>query len=318
MNITGAPLASNDVHVSVAICTWNRASLLDRTLASFRRLEIPRDVQWELIVVDNRCTDSTPDVLLRHADHLPIRRVYEEQQGHSVSRNAAVRAARGRLLLWTDDDVLVDPQWVKAYWEASLQRSDVTFWGGVIEPDFEVSCPSWVTENWMVCSKIFAIREASAMQEAMSPTHLPFGANFAIRTEVQREFPYNVEFGRQGSLMRGFDEIDVLRRILESGRQGQWCEEARLRHLIPKDRVSLDYVRRYFRGQGETLAFRGEGIQNLDTLKVQLRRTRHRFYRNRWLRSSSVWLPDLIQLSRLEGQRCYLQSQVSNESGHSG
>jgi glycosyltransferase involved in cell wall biosynthesis len=318
MNITSAPLASNDVHVTVAICTWNRASLLNRTLESFRQLDIPQHIRWEVIVVDNRCTDSTPDVIQGHADHLPIRRVYEQQQGHSASRNAAVRAARGELLLWTDDDVQVEPQWVRAYWDASLQRSDVAFWGGVIQPDFEVPCPAWVAENWTICSKIFAIRDVSAMREAMSPTHLPFGANFAIRTKVQQEFPFNVEFGRQAASMRGFDEIDVLRRILESGYQGQWCEEAQLSHWIPKDRISLDYVRRYFQGQGETLAFRGEGIQDLDTLKVQIRRKRNRFYRHRWLSSSSVWLQDLIESSRLEGQRCYLQSQVRDESDHPG
>lgn len=313
MNISSVSLASSDVQITVAICTWNRAALLNRTLTSFHDLEVPAGVRWELVVVDNRCTDSTPDVIERHASALPIRRVFEQQQGHSASRNAAIQTASGNLLLWTDDDVRVDSQWLKAYWNASLEQPNASFWGGVIQPDFEIPCPAWVTENWGGCSKIFAIREAAAMQEPMSPAHLPFGANFAIRTKVQQEFLYNCEFGRQGESMRGFDEIDVLRRALEAGYHGQWCPAAQLHHLIPQDRISLDYVRRYFQGQGETLAFRGDGIQDLGELRRQIRRKRLRYYRNRWLKPSTCWLQDLIEASRLEGQRNYLLAKPKEE-----
>jgi glycosyltransferase involved in cell wall biosynthesis len=313
MNISSVPLASSDVQITVAICTWNRAALLDRTLTSFHELDIPSGVRWELVVVDNRCTDSTPEVIQRHAGALPIRRVFEEQQGHSASRNAAIQAACGKLLLWTDDDVLVDSQWLKAYWISSRERPEVSFWGGVIQPDFESPCPSWVTGNWGTCSKIFAVREATAMREPMSPAHLPFGANFAIRTEVQQKFLYNCAFGRQGESMRGFDEIDVLRRALEAGYHGQWCPAAQLHHFIPKDRISLDYVRRYFQGQGETLALRGDGILDLDELRRQIRRKRLRYYRNRWLKSSTRWFQDYIEASRLEGQRNYLEAKAKVE-----
>jgi glucosyl-dolichyl phosphate glucuronosyltransferase len=65
--------------VSVAVCTWNRASLLDRTLQQMRRLQIPAGVGWELLVVNNRCTDETDAVLAAHGNVLPIRRLYEPE-----------------------------------------------------------------------------------------------------------------------------------------------------------------------------------------------------------------------------------------------
>ena len=95
----GQPRGRAGKDVTVAICTWNRAAFLDRTLASFHRLSIPEGVEWELIVVDNNCTDTTPNVVQRHREFLPIYCVSEKQQGHSASRNAAVEAARGELLL---------------------------------------------------------------------------------------------------------------------------------------------------------------------------------------------------------------------------
>src|SRR4051812_1329005 len=98
--------------VTVAICTWNRAALLDRTLARLRDLRIPPGLSWELLVVDNNCTDETSAVLARHAKHLPLRALHEPKQGHSHARNRAVAEARGDLLLWTDDDVLAHADWL--------------------------------------------------------------------------------------------------------------------------------------------------------------------------------------------------------------
>jgi hypothetical protein len=53
------------MHVTVAICTWNRAGLLAQTLEQMRQLVIPPGVTWELIVVNNNCTDDTDQVIAR-------------------------------------------------------------------------------------------------------------------------------------------------------------------------------------------------------------------------------------------------------------
>ena len=92
--------------VTVAICTWNRAALLDQTLARMRALSIPTGTEWELLVVNNNCTDHTDSVIAKHTGALPIRRIAEPTPGLSFARNAALAAAKGEHLLWTDDDVL--------------------------------------------------------------------------------------------------------------------------------------------------------------------------------------------------------------------
>ena len=48
--------------VSVAICTWNRSAVLGLTLDQLTRLRVPADVEWELLVVNNNCTDDTDAV----------------------------------------------------------------------------------------------------------------------------------------------------------------------------------------------------------------------------------------------------------------
>ena len=55
------------MRVSVVICTWNRAVLLDETLGAMAplRIGIPGDLRWALIVVNNNCTDKTVALIAR-------------------------------------------------------------------------------------------------------------------------------------------------------------------------------------------------------------------------------------------------------------
>src|SRR5688572_10217281 len=115
--------------ITVALCTWNRAELLDQTLMGMRKLRIPDGVVWELLVVNNNCTDETDQVIARHIPRLPIRRLLETKQGHSNARNCAVAAAQGELMIWTDDDVLVAPDWLEQYVEAVGKWPNVTVFG---------------------------------------------------------------------------------------------------------------------------------------------------------------------------------------------
>src|SRR4051794_12529654 len=107
------------MNVSVVICTWNRSKLLDQTLFAMRKLRIPSDVQWELLIVNNNCTDETDTILDKHSADLPIRPLFEQRPGKSFAANTAIAAAKHDLILWTDDDALVDSDWLAQYVKAS-------------------------------------------------------------------------------------------------------------------------------------------------------------------------------------------------------
>ena len=133
--------------VTVAICTWNRGKLLDQTLTQLRHLRIPEGVTWELLVVNNNCTDDTDAVIARHERHLPLRRLFEPKQGHSNARNCAVDHARGEYLIWTDDDVTVCREWLQVYEAAFEAHPEAAFFGGPIRPRFEGNPPRWLTRS---------------------------------------------------------------------------------------------------------------------------------------------------------------------------
>ena len=165
--------------VTVAICTWNRAEFLDQTLAEMHKLRIPAGVDWELLVVNNHCTDDTNEVTARHAGKLPLRPLFEAKQGLSPAHNCAIQAARGELIVWTDDDVLVDPDWLDAYCQAAAQWPEATFFGGNIQPWFACEPPRWIVDNPRLAP--FSERQLGSAVRLMSPQEYPFGANMAFR-----------------------------------------------------------------------------------------------------------------------------------------
>jgi glycosyltransferase involved in cell wall biosynthesis len=246
------PLMRSRVDVTVAICTWNRASLLDQTLARLGELALPDALAWEILVVDNGSSDDTAEVLARRASGLPLRCAREERRGLSHARNRAVTQARGELIVWTDDDVQVDPDWLASYAAAARQLPQADFFGGPILPWFDGAPPAWVAASLPVIGSAFALCDLGPARASFTAQRLPYGANFAVRAAVQRRHLFDPALGRVGDELLSGDENELMRRMLADGHAGIWLPEARVRHLVPRERMTLDYVRHYYRGIGRT------------------------------------------------------------------
>jgi len=241
------------VDVTVVICTWNRAELLDQSLAQMRNLSIPEAVTWELIVVNNKCTDHTDDVLDRHEKELPLRRLFEARSGLSNARNCAAAAARGELILWTDDDVLVDPDWLAQYVAASRAFPEAMFFGGTVNPWFAQQPPSWLLPHLDWLSAPFAIRRlGDDTREIESYDDFPFGANMAFRKSVFDDHAFDPNLGMCGENQFLGEESQLMKGLMAQGRRGVWVGVARVRHYIPAERLTRRYLWEYFRGSGRT------------------------------------------------------------------
>lgn len=109
--------------VSIIICTRNRAEHLQKTLQSTGHLLIPDYLDPELVVVNNGSTDGTGEVLSNPpVENMPVRSVVEPRKGASRARNAALRVAKGQILLWLDDDVRVPRNWLSYMTHPILEK----------------------------------------------------------------------------------------------------------------------------------------------------------------------------------------------------
>src|SRR4051794_692575 len=131
--------------VTVVICTWNRAALLDQTLTRMAELHIPPGMTWEVLVVNNNCTDQTDQVVRAHEGRLPLVLCHEPRPGKVYALNHALARAEGRFLLFTDDDVLAEPDWVVETLKGFDDfQADMVF--GKVVPWWETAPPPWYSE----------------------------------------------------------------------------------------------------------------------------------------------------------------------------
>lgn len=254
------------MNVTVAICTWNRAALLDRTLAKLRELRVPDGISWELLVVNNNCTDDTDAVVMKYADMLPLRLLRESKQGLSNARNCAIAHTHGDLLVWTDDDVLVEPSWLEEYLNAAKAYPEAGFFGGTVEPWFAAEPPRWVQRNLDLLQGPFAIRQLGPEVRPFSENELPFGANMAFRTALIRQHQFDPTLGRIGTGMLSGEETELVTCLRKQGHPGIWVGTARVQHYVAAERMTANYVWKFFHGLGRTNYLRDPGDPNAPRL----------------------------------------------------
>lgn len=240
------------MRITVAICTWNRAALLNRTLNAMSTLFAPPGVDWEIVVVDNSSTDATKAVIAEHARKLPVRYALEERQGLSYARNRAISCATGKLILWTDDDVIVDEHWLSEYARAAERYPDAAFFGGTIQPWYEVTPPPWIAKNIRRFEGALAIRELAPDVRILPADEFAFGANMAVWTEVARTHAFRTDLGRRGADLISAEEVEFQSRLRSAGHIGVWVGTAKVRHFVPAHRLTKDYMRRWFYAGGRS------------------------------------------------------------------
>ena len=184
------------VAISVVIPTRNRAHLLPDCLASLAAQEA--SVPFEIVVVDNASEDDTAEVVNAwNARDERIRLVHEGVLGRAAALNAGMAAARGELLLFTDDDVYVQPGFVEAYRRFFGEHAEGhVFAGGAIHSvPMNIDWPSW-----------FSPRAARSLilvdwgdERPLIPGETVWGGNTAgPRRLFETLGPWNVEMGVRG------------------------------------------------------------------------------------------------------------------------
>jgi glycosyltransferase involved in cell wall biosynthesis len=295
--------------LTVAIPTHNRAAVLHESLERLTKLHVPDNTDWELLVVQNACNDSTPDVIDEFARTLPVHALVESRPGVGNARNAAVAAARGQYVIFTDDDVAVDPMWLSAYATAFAEHPDYALFGGPIVPRFTAPPPDWLEQTFTQVAPAYGRCVADRPDATLGPRLMPYGANMAFRADVFREESFDPRYGPIGTKRINGSETDLIRRILARGHTGQWVASAVVEHRIQPAQMTTRFLRRYYAGYGAELATKpAEGPQPRmlmgrprwmwrSAVTTELRYRCRRMYA-----SPKVWIQDLKEASIARGQ----------------
>lgn len=229
------------IKVTVAIPTYNRADFLRQTLAGIAAQQFPRD-HFEVLVIDNNSRDHTRAVVAEFAANKPAPRyILETRQGLDYARNRAIAEARGDILLFGDDDILVRPDWIAQMAVPLLADAAhrIGAVGGEVIPVFPDGLPDWVRE-WHAP---LAFRADTGPIEAR---HSPMGANLALPKWVfERLGPFHTALDRAaGNYFSGGDS-EMIRRVREAGFEVWFSPAAAVQHQMPASRTTFRYARRH-------------------------------------------------------------------------
>jgi glucosyl-dolichyl phosphate glucuronosyltransferase len=229
---------SSEVGVSVIISTRNRASYLSgclRSLAAQRDIPIPHEV----VVVDNASDDATPDLLAQWCrDHPEFRSIREERAGLSRGKNAGIRAARAPLLLFTDDDVVLSPGWIRAYAEFFSRHPEEAIVGGgpiIPVPEDLGDWPSWLTDAALI--DLGALDHE--VERQLQPPDYLWGANTGVPAAVFASLgPWDEDLGRTPEDRSTFEDTELQDRVRAQGGGVWFLPDAAIQHRVSRDRSS--------------------------------------------------------------------------------
>ena len=235
------------LQASVIICAHNpRSDYFARVLASLRSQTFPHN-KWELLIIDN--ASKVPLVSDWHISwHPMVRHIVENEIGIAAARRRGIREARTDLIVFVDDDNVLDKTYLTQAIGIGRDWPLLGAWGsGSIRADFEVKPSESLTEFL----PYLALRETASPQwsnVASCWQAMPWGAGLCVRKAVAVAYCQSCErssiqiTGRTGSsTFSGEDkEIAIVGSIQGSG--FGIFPDLKITHLIPRHRVSEDYI----------------------------------------------------------------------------
>ena len=281
---------------TVLICTYNRARLLDATLTSLCRLQASRP--WDIVVVDNNSTDGTREVVARHtaSSPVPVTWLFEPTQGKSFALNAGIQQSRGDIIVFTDDDVVVEEGWLEAACAPIDGVPGYEYTGGPVEPLWEVPPPAWVDRTRGDLWGTLAILDYGAEPFVFEQRQrVPLGANMAVRRSlIERIGGFHPALGRRGRSLLGQEQAEFFSRARDAGARGLYVPQMRVGHHVPRARLTKHYFRRWWFWKGVCRA-RIDDLHRRTELGLDLTRVPHvagvpRYVWGQLPRSSFGWV----------------------------
>ena len=232
--------------LSVIICTYNREKYIRPLMESIAANTLAKD-QYEIVLVDNNCTDNTQLVCEQFAaDHTDVtfRYVVETEQGLSAARNKGIQEAHGDIVVYVDDDALVDTHYLKDYADWFEKHPETMAAGGPIQPMYEEGDePDWMTPYTRALLTAW-MNYGDKVREYPKGRY-PGGGNAAYRKEVfDKVGLFNTALGRKGGNLMGSEEKDIFAKMHQLGMQVLYLPSPVLHHSIPSYKLEEDYFNR--------------------------------------------------------------------------
>lgn len=241
------------MQISVVICTHNPdKKRLNLCLQGLRDQTLIKK-RWELILIDNNSTQSVSRLISNRLG-LKMRIIKETKTGLTLARLRGIRASRGGLIIFVDDDNILEKTYLTKAFQISKTKKKWGVWSGSAIGRYQ-SPPD---PFWKKFERFLCIRKINKEQESkflFDWEAMPHGAGMVVRRKVAmlyarlcKKNPIRRGMDRTGSHLISGGDNDIALCGYGAGFQYGVTPKLSLLHLIPKERVQPKYFLRIIRG----------------------------------------------------------------------
>jgi glycosyltransferase involved in cell wall biosynthesis len=201
----------NSPDISVLIASRNRKEAMAKLLDCMEA--VVKNIHCEIIVADNGTFDQTAELLKNYGHRLPLKAIYVPEQGKSRALNRVIAEASGELLVFADDDIRPEQNWLQAYRQAAAERPDINVFAGRILVD-RGSVPAWIAQSYNLQTILLTEQDLGGQARQYGFDEYPVGPNIAVRKKLLKSLyhPWPEDVGPGTRLPVG-DEVLFLRKL---------------------------------------------------------------------------------------------------------
>lgn len=232
--------------LTLVLATHNGSGTLTKTLESFTTLVSPTG-GWKLIVVDNASTDNTQELLQAYTDRLPLQILQQPKPGKNAALNLAIPYLEGELIIFTDDDVVAEPDWLITMQDVADKNPAYDLFGGVIRPLWPSEPPQWLLEDIPI-RIVYAITADDLTDGPVHPGRI-WGPNMAVRHKIfEAGHRFDEDVGPQPGQYRMGSETEFTTRLAGLGHRTWHTTASRVEHIVRPHQMDPHWiVRRAYR-----------------------------------------------------------------------
>lgn len=238
---------SHPVPISVIVCTHNpRQEYLRRALEALKAQTLPAN-QWEFLLVDN----ASRDPLAIDWDlswHPQARHIREDKLGLTPARLRGIAESKGELLVFVDDDNILDIDYLQLTLEIGRIHPHLGAWGGSYLPEFEIP-PANYLEKYLGRLAISTPPFPRWGNSYVDFEAMPAGAGMTVRRQLGEQYKNTVtqcevrkQLGRIGKSLSSCEDIDLAWTACDMGFGVGRFPDLKLTHIIPRQRLEPEYM----------------------------------------------------------------------------
>ena len=277
--------------LSVIIATYNRSKDVKKVIDELKHqyghlvIDFPNaklEEEIELILVDNNSTDDTGAMAFQilseqsrkkgkekypEEQYLELKYFLETQQGSSQARNRGIKEASGNLLAFLDDDIHLDQSWLKNSYNLAKEKPENFCNGARVIPIWELDpLPEWLSIEapYEVIQSCFPAHDHGEEKKSYPfdfpnsdrKIQNPISACFLASKDVfENHGDFRLDLGIKANERGACEDTEFFWRLIKAGVELEYNPEITVYHPIVKEKITKDFVLRWYRLLGKTLEY---------------------------------------------------------------